>query len=475
MYTYRRKHKPDAGSIFFIILFILAALGLYYLAYIDRGKFWDIFPLVCIPVIIISIILIIINFIRLTKCRMFFILFFLLSVTGLILSNFFGPNALNYKAGINYENKNYEQSISYYRILLDKYPNSWHADEALKNIPYAYLLNNDYSEAIDYFNRAINKEILDNDKLEIKNAIEECYTKLALEYSNDGKYELSAENYLNAVITLEEIKNNFPDTNEAFISIYKIPEYLYKAALNFNKVKKCDKSIECLEKITTDYRESEYFYDASILLSKIYINKATELAKDNSYQESIEEFLKILDLEALDYDYNSINDYYKNSVFSNIPPDLIKNTAQEKYDSGNYRKTIFLCELIIDYAPEMKEDTDYFLINSKLKLISSSEHKPLEQTAPERKFWGPGRSILIIENNTEFDLSVYLKGHEYKIIRITKNSAAEIEITAGDYESAVELNDTDILPYYGKVTYEEGQKYREEYTININEDSADFS
>ncbi|GAH10106.1 unnamed protein product, partial [marine sediment metagenome] len=36
---------------------------------------------------------------------------------------------------------------------------------------------------------------------------------------------------------LEDIKSNFPDTNEAFIAIYKIPEYLYNAALSFNKTK----------------------------------------------------------------------------------------------------------------------------------------------------------------------------------------------------------------------------------------------
>ena len=74
---------------------------------------------------------------------------------------------------------------------------------------------------------------------------------------------------------------------------------------------------------------------------------------------------------------------------------------------------------------------------------------------------------MIIENNTEFDLTVYLKGTEYKIIKVEKNSTSdEIEISAGTYESALELTSPDILPYYGEVTYEEGQKYREEYPIS---------
>ncbi|GAH66879.1 unnamed protein product, partial [marine sediment metagenome] len=67
----------------------------------------------------------------------------------------------------------------------------------------------------------------------------------------------------------------------------------------------------------------------------------------------------------------------------------------------------------------------------------------------------------------EFDLTVYLKGPEYKIIKVEKNSTSdEIKINAGTYEAASELSNADILPYYGEVTYEEGQKYREKYPIS---------
>jgi len=465
MYIYRRRRRLDGGSIFFTVLFILVTIGISYLAYVDRGKFWDILPFVCIPTVVISLILIIINFTRRTGGSILFVLFFILSISGLILSNFLGPPALINKAERSFDNKNYEQSIYYYRTLLDNYPNSRLADKALENIPYAYFLDRNYTEAINSFKEAINLEILSSDDLEIKKILEECYVKLAQKYHKNDDYSLSAENYLNAVIILKEIKDNFPDTNEAFISIYKIPEYLYNAALNFNKIRNWDKSTEALEDIVNNYYESKYFYDASYLLSNTYINKAVELVNSNNYQEGIEEFLKILDLDALNYTYNNINDYQKNRVFSNIPLSVLKNIAKDKYNSGDYEKTLFLCEVIVKYNPEKEEEIIPLLIDSKLKIIASSTYNLFEQPVPERKFWGPEKSILIIEDNTEFDLTIYLKGPEYKIIKVEKNSTSEIEITAGSYEAAAELNNPDILPYYGKVTYEESQKYREEYTI----------
>jgi tetratricopeptide (TPR) repeat protein len=464
MYIYsRRSSRPDAGSIFFIIVFILASGFLGYLAYAQRDRFWDILPLVCIPAIIISLILVVVNYIRKTNVSWFFILYFILSITGLILSNFFGPNALNSKAETNYENNNYEQSISLYETLLDNYPDSWFADEAFEKLPYAYFLINDYSKAIEYFNMSINSGILDGEKLEIKNVLEECYIKVAEKHSREKEHKLAAENYLNAVKILEEIKNNFPNTNEAFISINKIPEFLYMASLNLNRAKSPDESIELLKKITGIYKESEYLHDASYLLSNIYINKAINFVENNDYQKGIEEFLKILDLEALSYDYDSINDYQKNFLISNIPLDILKTAAKENYYSGNYKKTIFLCELIIDYDPRLEEDINYLLIESKINTISSSIHYLLEQTNPERTFWGPGKSILMIENDTDSDLTIYLHGPEYRIIRTEKNSVTETEIMAGIYEAALESSNKDITPSYGKVTYNEGQKYREEY------------
>jgi tetratricopeptide (TPR) repeat protein len=465
MYTYRRRARIDAGSIFFIVIFLMASAVIGYFAFTDKGKFWDILPFICIPVIIISLILVIVNFARRTKAGTFFVLFFLLSVVGLIMSSFFGPLALINDAEKSFDNKNYEDSINYYKTVLDNYPGSRHANTALKNISFAYFSNKNYMEAINSFNKAIELEIISNNDLEIKKVLEECYIRSAERYYKNNKYASSAENYFEAVIILEDIKNNFPDTNEAFIAEYKIPEYLYRAASDFNKVKNWDRSIECLEKIIREYNDSDYFSNACHLLLDTYIKKSRELILDNNYQKGVEEFLKVLDLDTTGYIYNNISDYQKQMIFSNIPPDTLKKIAKDNYNSGSYKKSLFLCEIIIEYNPEMEEDIVPLLVDSKLKLISSSDYKLLEQPSPLRRFWGSKKCILVIENNTEFDLAVYLKGPEYKLIKIEKNSSQEIETTPGIYKIAMDSNNTDILPYYGEIAYEEGQKYLVEYSI----------
>ena len=465
MYTYRRRARIDAGSIFFIVIFLMASAVIGYFAFTDKGKFWDILPFICIPVIIISLILVIVNFARRTKAGTFFVLFFLLSVVGLIMSSFFGPLALINDAEKSFDNKNYEDSINYYKTVLDNYPGSRHANTALKNISFAYFSNKNYMEAINSFNKAIELEIISNNDLEIKKVLEECYIRSAERYYKNNKYASSAENYFEAVIILEDIKNNFPDTNEAFIAEYKIPEYLYRAASDFNKVKNWDRSIECLEKIIREYNDSDYFSNACHLLLDTYIKKSRELILDNNYQKGVEEFLKVLDLDTTGYIYNNISDYQKQMIFSNIPPDILKKIAKDNYNSGSYKKSLFLCEIITGYNTEIEEDIAPLLVDSKLKLISSSDYKLLEQPAPLRRFWGSKKSILVIENNTEFDLTMYLKGPEYKMIKIEKNSSQEIEITPGIYKTAMDSNNTDILPYYGEIAYEEGQKYLVEYSI----------
>ncbi len=465
MYTYRRR-KFGPITIFFIAVFTLTALGMGCIAYFNKGMFWDILPFVSIPVIILSLILLILNFIRRTRGNFFFALFFLLSIAGLILSYFFGPSVLINKAQQSYDDEDYAQSIDYYNIIINNYPGSSLAGNALEKISYAYYANADYQEAITNFKAAIDSKIISESDLEIKKILEDSYLKLAQEYYSNNKLSQSAESYLNAAGVLKEIKDNFPNTNEAFIAVYKIPEYLYNAALNFNKINDLEKSIEALEEIINDYNGSEYFNSASTLLFDIYINRATELVDSLHYIEGVEEFLKVLDLEAGDKYYGYISDNKKAEVFYNISADILKNIAAEKFSSGEYKKAAFLYEIIIEYNPDLEEEINPLLVNSKINQIASSNYSAYIPSIPERKLWGREESTLIIENNTEFDLTVYLKGPESIIIRVEKNSTVETKITAGTYMAASELNSPGVLPYYGVVIYEEGQIYREEYATS---------
>lgn len=471
MYTYRRR-KFGPSAIFFIVIFTLTALGMGFIAYFNRGMFWDILPFVSIPVIILSLILLILNFIRRTRGNFFFVLFFLLSLTGLILSYIFGPSVLINKAQESYDDEYYAQSIDYYNIILNNYSGSSLAGNALENISYAYYANADYEEAITSFKKAIESKVISESDLEkkeileIKKILEDSYLKLAQEHHSNNKFNKSAESYINAAEVLKEIKDNFPDTNEAFISVHKIPEYLYNAALNFNKINDLEKSIESLEEIINNYYSSEYFNSAGILLFDVYIDQAIKMADEFNYTGGIEEFLKILDLEVEDKYYSDIPDSEKRKVFYNISADTLKNIAENKFSSGYYKKAAFLYEIIIEYNPDLEEEINPLLVDSKINQIASSDHNVYIPSIPERKLWGREESTLIIENNTGFDLTAYLKGPESVVIRVEKNSTAEIKITAGTYKAASELNTPGVFPYYGIVNYEESQIYREEYTTS---------
>jgi tetratricopeptide (TPR) repeat protein len=464
MYTYKRKRFGPV-SIFFIAVFILTAVGMGCLAYLNKGKFWDILPYVCIPVIILSIVIIIFNLIRRNRGNFFFTLFFLSSLLGLILSYIFGPSVLSDKAQNSFESEDYGQSIDYYNELLKNYPGSSLAVNALGNVPYSYYANADYQEAIISFEEAIDSGLISNSDLEVKNIFEDCYYNLAQENYNSENYSQAGENYLNAAEVLKEINKEFANTNEAFISLYKIPEYLYNAALSFIKTDDQKSSIAALEEIIENYNSSEYFNLSGALLFDLYIEQAAEMSDNFDYTDGIEEFLKVLDLEVRDKSYHDIPDSKKRKVFFNIPVDTLKDTASNKYSSGSYKKAAFLYELIIEYHPESEDELDPLLVDSKIKSIASSNHNIFTLSAPERKLWGREKSILIIENNTSSYLTVYLNGPEPIKIKADKNSSIETEITAGTYEVASEFTDNDILPCYGTVTFEEGQRYREEYTI----------
>jgi tetratricopeptide (TPR) repeat protein len=464
MYTYKRR-RFGPGSILFIIVFTLTAIGMGCLAYLNKGKFWDILPYVCIAVIILSIILIIFNLIRRNRGNFFFTLFFLISLMGLILSYIFGPSVLNGKALDSYESGDYALSIDNYNTLLENYPGSSLAVNALGKLPYSYYANADYQQAITSFEEAIDSGAVNDSDLGVKKILEDCYYKLALDNYNSKNYSKAGENYLNAVNVLKEISQEFTNTNEAFIALYKIPEYLYNSALSFNKTDDLENSISSLEEILENYNNSEYFNPAGTLLFDLYIDKAVELTGNFAYDEGIEEFLKVLDLELEDKSYLNIPNSRKKKVFSNIPVDILKDSASNKYLSGDYMKAAFLYELIIEYYPESEGELNPLLIDSKIKSIAVSAHSAFIISAPERKLWGQEKSILIIENNTSFDLILYLKGPESIKLKAEKNSSVETEFTAGMYEIASESSDQDILPSYGIVTYEEGQRYREEYSI----------
>ncbi len=307
MYTYKSRKKVGAGSIFFIVLFIIVFIGIGYLFFIDKGRFWDILPIVCIPSAVITLILIIFYFVKRSTSGYVFLLFFIIFLAGIILSSFFGPFALYHSAQDSFENKKYSEAITNYKTIVVSYPNSRYSDDSLKNLAYSYYLNQDYENTIIYFKKAIENKILNEQDLEIEKIFADSYIKIAEDNFEKQKYEISGENYLNAVEHLDKIKQQFPDTNDAFIATYKIPEYLYKAATCFNNLKNWEKTEQILNNIITNYNESDFSQKAKELLFNTYISKSSQLKDNKDYEESIAEFLKIFDL---DEETQNLNVYF---------------------------------------------------------------------------------------------------------------------------------------------------------------------
>jgi len=466
MYTYRRKYRIGPGSIFFMILFILITIGMGYLFYMDKGNFWDMLPFVCIPAIIISLILTIFNFTRRTRGSSFFVVFFILSLTGLILSNFFGPSALYHSAQDSFENKKYSEAITNYKTIVVRYPNSRYSDDSLKNLANSYYLNQDYENTIIYFKKAIENKILNEQDLEVEKIFADSYIKIAEDNFEKQKYETSGENYLNAVEYFNKIKLQFPDTNDAFISAYKIPEYLFKAATCFNNLKNWEKTEQILNNIITNYNESGFSQKAKELLFNTYISKSSQLKDNKDYEESIAEFLKIFDLDEEIQSSNIYSlSYYKRLIFSDIHFPMIKNSADKLYNAGEYKKALFLYNIILENYPDLEPSLVPFIAGCKIKIVAGSNYEIITPTDPIGKFNSKENSKIIFDNKTSFKLDIYIGGPDYKIIKLEKESKTEIEIKSGTYEIAVEFENTDKAPFYGKITYLVGKKYQEEYKI----------
>ena len=466
MYTYKSRKKVGAGSIFFIVLFIIVFIGLGYLLFIDKGRFWDIFPIVCIPSAVITLILLIFYFVKKSTSSYVFLLFFIIFLAGIILSSFFGPFALYHSAQDSYENKKYSDAITNYKTIVVSYPNSRYSDDSLKNLAYSYYLNQDYENTIIYFKKAIENKILNDQDLEIKKIFADSYLKIAENNFEKQKYEIAGENYLNAVEYLEKIKQQFPDTNDAFISAYKIPEYLYKAATCFNNLKNWDKTEQILINLITNYNESDYSQKSQELLFNTYINKSSQLKDNKDYEGSIAEFLKIFNLDEKIQSSNTyLLNYYKRLIFSDIPFSIIKNSADKLYNSGKYKNALFLYDTILENYPELEPNLVPFIAGCKIKIIAGSSYDMITPTNPIGKFNSKENSKIIFDNKTSFKFDIYIGGPDYKIIKLEKGSKTEIEIKSGTYEIVVEFENTDKIPFYGKIIYLVGNIYRVEFKI----------
>ncbi len=462
IYSYRSRKNIGAGSIFFIVIFILVIIGGGYLFFLDKGRFWDILPIICIPAAVISLILIIVYLIRKNVSGYVFIIFFILFLCGIVLSSLFGPFALYRSAKDNYDNKIYDASTKEFKLIVENYPNSRYASDSLKNLAYSYYFNGNFEDSIFYFKKAIDENIVSNTDLEVKKVFIDSFIKIADRYFEQKEYDKAGKNYLDAVTYYKEIKQYFPDSNDAFIADYKIPEYLYKAAQSYNNAEDYTKALELSDEITVNYAESDYYESATELIINSGIQEAMRLKEEKDYRNAIVEFLKILDFKKETQDkYEYLINYQINTFFSDIPVYIINETADEFYRQSSYEKALFLFEILIEESPDLEATSVQAIVISKINLTKNAYFKQLVPSEPSGYFSKKGYSLITINNKTVFEISVYLGGPQYKFIKLGKDEKTEIEIQSGEYEIVVEFEAEDSLPLYGKNTYVENKKYKE--------------
>ncbi len=455
MYTYKRKNKAGPGSIIFIILFLLAIVSLAYLFYMNKGLFWDILPFASMVIVIISLIFAIFNFVRRNYIGFLFIIFFIIFLGGIIISSLFGPFSLNYRGNRYFEETDYRQAISFYSEIVNNYQSSRYFDDALINITYSYYHNNDCKNTITSLNKAIDLGLLDKN-LKTNKIFIDCYQKLGDSYSEAKNYQLAALNYLKAVDTYSLVKQKYPDSDEAFVAEYKIPELIFKTANIYKQELNWDKAAELFTKVIEMYPDSNYSQQAKVLLFTSYINSSIYYKNNSEYGKSINEFLKTLELD-IDQKTSFKISHYKQVILSDIPLSYLDRQGYNFFTNEEYKKAAFLFESIIEFKPSHKETYIGYLAESKINYISETDHKTLSIDDKEEINIGE-KSILIIENNSISSINFYIDSDIQIASEIKANSSTEFEISPGTYKAAIEFDNKGLLPLFGNLSLAEGNR-----------------
>jgi len=469
MYEYSRKNRMGLGSILLIILFVLSIIGLAVLFFINKGKFWDILPIASIVIIVLSLIFAIFNMARRAEGGFIFILFFIIFLAGLIISSIFGPFALSREAQKSLDSGDYRKAIDCYNEIIDKYSSSRYYDTSLAGIISAYKETNDYENIIKYINIGAEKNILDKDSLEIKNSLSEAYAKIAETAYTERNYEKSAVNFTLAINILKEITKDFPNSDAAFIASYKIPEYLLKASESYFNTGSYSQSISLLNEIIEQYPENEIIADAKSLLIKSYMNEIKDLIDDEKYKEAMDEYILVQEV-ALENNTDIAINIYDESVFSNIPDDILSEYAINMTLDKKYEIALHIFDYILNENPDSNEDINKYYAICKIETI---KEMPLEQF-PEIKYWSSTKDdvnfSLNINNNTDFILNIYFSGNIGSIFKLNPKTRADIVIQAGTYKIAAEYDDEQGIKYYGEFQFEAGKRYSQVFSIEAKKE-----
>ncbi len=458
MYEYTRKNKLGLGSILLIILFIFSIIGLAVLFFINKGKFWDILPITSIVIIILSLIFAIFNMARRAEGGFIFILFFIIFLAGLVISSIFGPFALSRNAQKAIDSGDYSTAIDNYNEIIENYSTGKYYGDSLKGITAAYRKTDDHENTVKYINLSIEQGIIDKDALEVKNILAESYAKIAQKAYDEKNYEKSAVNFVLAINIFKEITTEFPSSDEAFISSYKIPDYLFKTAESHINTGNYLQSIDLLNELIEQYHESELVSKAKKLVFESYMKEIKALIEDGRYKEALDEY-RLAQNIALKNNTGVSANIYDESIYSKIPPDILSEYAISLTLDKKYEDAIHVFDYIFINYPDSSEKIAGYYSACKIETIKTMTFIPLPEIIYRFNIRDEINFQLDISNNTGSVINVYFYGNTGEIYKINPKTKAEIIISADSYEIAVEYDDSNDIRHYGEFVFEAGKRY----------------
>jgi len=464
MYEYQRRSRLGFGSILLIVLFIMIVLGLLVLYFVNKGKFWDFLPVTSIVIIVLSLIFAIFNMARRTSGGFIFIIFFLMFLAGLVLSSLFGPFALNKNAQKAVDEGDYNTAIKNYDEIIKNYSTSKYYDEALKNIASDYNKIGDYENTIKYLNLGIEKKILDPESLDVKQMFSDSYSKLAERAYENKDYNSASLNFVMTINILKDILAKFPKSDEAFISTYKIPEYLYKAADSYKKMGSFSQGIEILKELVKDYPESDYSKQSGNLIFDSYVEEVLSLIENSKYKEALDEYLTALDLASAS-GAQIQSQSYDSQIFTKIPEDALLEYAINICEAGKYKSALKIFTFFLNSYPEQTETVNPYYAVCKINIISTEIYKTLPEIKESFKIKNQGNFILNVTNKSNRELVIYFNSDKGSLFRLKAKGKLDIVLPMGSYDIAAEFSDNMAPVYYGQFKFEENKRYSQIFPV----------
>ena len=93
-----------------------------------------------------------------------------------------------------------------------------------------------------------------------------------------------------------------------------------------------------------------------------------------------------------------------------------------------------------------------------IERIRSSRHTSMPEPNKAHAS-GPQGQGMTIENKTPHSLWVYFNGPVSRTVEVTANASIGVELAVGQYEVAAEIGGSDIVPFYGKQSYDPNAHY----------------